>query len=197
MARTTQSALVALLLSWAGTGLVARGQVVPDVLIPSAPTKTTIEIRAQSTVGPGAKIALKVGGKRIAKFKLSEEMATYTTEIVKDDFNFYDDVVVKYVNDDESRNAVVESIKIGSEDVRNAEYVLNTGAYTDGSGCGTGLSTEISCPGTLNFGGIFKKQRTLVVRAKGYSSSEIVQLSVGGNLVARFKLDNEFKEYKI
>lgn len=162
---------------------------------------TKFAVRAKSDIGDGAKIVVKVGvnnnvnqATTLQELVLTKTMKTYRFEIPTRSFNSFGDLFVQYVNDNNDRNAIVDYIKINGE-ARQAEQYLNIGAFTSGSGCGTGLSQEISCPGYINFGGVYLTPKTIKLRAKGLSNSEIVEVKVGGTTVGRVKLSKSYETY--
>jgi len=170
----------------------------------SANGATPISVSARGDAG-GEKVELIADGKVIDTFTLDKSVNTFSATVNERPTN----VRVRFINDRRSNgvdlNAVVERITVDGVDHSPTDTsVLSTGTYTQGLGCarGSARSNRLHCNGYFEFriGEAAEAEpasglRRIEVRAKGQTGEERIELRVGNDVLADWKLATSTKSF--
>jgi len=162
-----------------------------------APSGTDIVVRARGVSG-GEHINLRIGGSVVAGWNLTTSNADYTYS-----GGAAGDIQVEFDNDGGDRDVILDYVYVNGETRQAEDMEYNTATYANGE-CGGGSYSEImNCNGVIGFGGTgdcfsgscSSAGDTIVVRARGTSGSEHINLIVGGTAVADWTLSTGSQDY--
>jgi hypothetical protein len=159
----------------------------------------SIMVRAKGTTGQEI-VSLKVNGITLKTWSLG---ASVTETVVQTALNGV--VTLHFQNDAPARDVQVDYVNIDGH-VRQAKHqTMNTGVYQGGQ-CGGqgrngwGQSEWLHCNGYIDFGRtdvVLPQPVEIVVRAKGTTGNEQVELWVGSALVRRWTLSAQMADMAI
>ena len=149
----------------------------------------TYTIRARGIVG-GEQIQLQINGVVKATFTLTTALQNYAVSTNTGTAR------VVYINDEGTRDVVVDYLKVGNTIIQSENQVINTGFYSGGR-CGGGSNNEtMHCNGYIEYAGS-DGYKTYTVRARGTTGGEQIQLQINGIVKTTFTLITTFHDYKI
>jgi Secretion system C-terminal sorting domain len=106
----------------------------------------TYTVRARGTAG-GEQIQLQINGVVKTTFTLTTAFHDYTLSTNAGT------VRVAFINDDGTKDVIVDYIKVGNTTIQSENQAINTGFYTNGS-CGGGSNNEtLHCNGYIEYAG--------------------------------------------
>lgn len=169
----------------------------------SGPSSTDIVVRAMGASGQ-EHINLLIGGVVVADWTLSNSFQNYTYT-----GKAAGDIQVQYDNDTTGRDVTLESVYVNGETRQAKDMEYNTSTYDNGKCGGGSYSENMDCNGVIGFGktddcfsGECKSNNTptpsdggLVVRARGVSGDEHINLLISGTVVADWTLSTSDQDY--
>jgi hypothetical protein len=165
-----------------------------------------ITVRARGTTG-SERIELRLADNSVASWNLTSSYSNYTYSHSQSVAS--DELKVAFTNDGRTSSGADKNVLIDYVIVNGATFqsegdsVLSTGTYTGSSGCDDGLkrSQWLHCNGYFQYaigdagrltGG---SSYPIVVRAKGDTGEERIELRIKGSAVASYNLTRNFQSF--
>ncbi len=127
-------------------------------------------VRARGIVG-GEQIQLQINGVVKTTFTLSTAFHDYTLSTSAGT------VRVAFINDEGTKDAVIDYIKVGNTVIQSENQAINTGFYTNGS-CGGGSNNEtLHCNGYIEYAGSASAARESSEESKLINEEPIISIS--------------------
>lgn len=173
----------------------------------TTPSSTDIVVTAQGATGQ-EHVNLLINGNVVADWNLSTSMQDYTYT-----GSAGGDVQVEYDNDASGRDVILDSVYVNGETRQAEDMEYNTATYGNGECGGGSYSETMHCSGVIGFGATGDcfsgscsggntsggnnngSSDNVVVRARGASGQEQINLLVGGSVVANWTLSTNSQDY--
>ncbi len=159
---------------------------------PTPPTTGNVTVRARGTSGT-EQLEIRYKDQKVGNtITLSTTFQEYKVQVDNPAGNFK----VAFINDNATRDAVVDWLQVGTVKRQAENRSTNTAVYQNGS-CGGSNSQTMNCNGYIDFGSFGSTTSgKVVIRARGTCGSETMVLQVAGTDVKTWtNLSTSFTDY--